>query len=1075
MVNEKPLERDDKNGGKNQIENKELNQQQVEAGSAAEKLLQASQASFTSVKSGESTSEGNRFNRDYKLIASEKTVNAKVEGYEAAPDSLAARYTYAAAHGLARTPEGILNAISHDLHNPDQLGAKLGVAAGIGVVMKTVLPKAGVAKAIVGTVMVGALIKDAAKPLWEAKEQAEKAEDMVALDKAATTFSAGVGHFAWDTAIGGVVGLKAEKLTGRVLESRMGTANYAAFERAKVDFYSGDKSVIGKTLNSITAPIDNWTKSVADRFKPKQAEFVPSPEGIAKFSEAQAKHAADYKSIDTYLNGVRSADGKPHGFKETMDLIEMGKDPRQLSADDAKSLLAAGTTIAKAAPEGTAAAEAAPLAGQTRSIMGPRDQGHNHQESFEGGGKTPKEGGTAKDGTASEGKPAEVPGAPKETGESGSKDAGDHAKVPSDAGKPADAPTPPAAGDDVIKIPATAPAANTYVTAAEKELNVHTLTQMAEMNRKDMARWNDEKVLVADALDQMVGPMHAATTPSYKPLDPGYQVIRDAMQHWAGQVKGQKDLEHIYPLFSRAWMAANQHIGMGLNETNAFTHEFNLFGREIHSSLVANMKKAGIDPDVVLKSKNPPLFSISADGGAGPHTMRQIDGVWPLDHVLYPRNMVGTRSTTSSGIYGHEIGHDQYGGILKFDESIRESVIKDAVKNGLVALEKKLYGTETGRIANEKVVVPGHGEMTKADLYEHIFKAQADENTADIWGAAWTGHNGGGALGILLQSLRKGGQLETRNVYGKEFHDPIENPLGFEVHAFDALRPKIVAETMRFRANGDKRVLENADALDRYAQEASRPGDYVFGNIDSPNDRIIIPRQELEAVVPQLIKEQMTRPLPALQGKTFADVLPDLPSHMAKMDSLATLIADAVVKGKKPTEIPFDVNQYTINQVFGAGMPASLKLVAGGMDATKANAEVNRMSDFLRSQFHSNDPHVTPLKPGTFQAFSFKSPSSFAQSAVHSGRILGDNTKTMVGRMAEAAPQFRDNVAMSSSFLAAGAGSEKTGEYMRQLKKDSFAQARATSNWLKAKDTTALDLMRAQQANQALLGQDKLQ
>lgn len=1065
MVNEKPLEHEEKNGGK-------TGGVELEADSAAEKLFRATQANIASLKSVENAGgqtagqDNNRFNRDYKLIASEKTANSKVEGYQAAPDSLAARYAYAAGHGLARTPEGILNAISHDIQNPDELGVKLGVAAGIGVVMKTVLPKAGVAKAIVGTVMVGALIKDAAKPLWEAKEQAEKAEDMVALDKAATTFSAGVGHFAWDTAIGGVVGLKAEKLTGRVLESRMGTANYGAFERAKVDFYSGDKSVVGKTLNAITAPIDNWTKSVADKFKPKQPEFVPSPEGIAKFSEAQAKHAADYKSIDTYLNGVRSADGKPHGFKETMDLIEMGKDPRKLSADDARSLLAVGTDAAKAAPEATAGpkpaavdatGEAAAMAGQRRSIMGPKD----HPENFEGGAN--------KDGTP-EVKPGEVPGSPKETG-----NPGDHAKVPGDAGKPADAPTPPATGDDVIKIPATAPAANTYVTAAEKELNVHTLTQMAEMNRKDMARWNDEKVLVADALDQMVGPMQAATTPSYKPLDPGYQVVRDAMVHWSGQVKGQKDLEHIYPLFSRAWMAANQHIGMGLNETNAFTHEFNLFGREIHSSLVANMKKAGIDPDVVLRSKNPPLFSISADGGAGPHTMRQIDGVWPLDHVLYPRNMVGTRSTTSSGIYGHEIGHDQYGGILKFDESIRESVIKDAVKNGLMALEKKLYGTETGRIANEKVTVPGHGEMTKADLYEHIFKAQADENTADIWGAAWTGHNGGGALGILLQSLRKGGQLETRNVYGKEFHDPVENPLGFEVHAFDALRPKIVAETMRFRANGDKRVLENADALDRYAQEASRPGDYVFGNIDTPTDRIVIPRQELEAVIPQLIKEQMTRPLPALQGKAFADVLPDLPSHMAKMDTLATLIADAVVKGKKPGEIPFDVNQYTINQVFGAGMPASLKLVAGGMDATKANAEVNRMSDYLRSQFHSNDPHVTPLKPGTFQAFSFKSPSSFAQSTVQSGRILGENTKTMVGRMAEAAPQFRDNVAMVAPFLAAGVGSEKTGEYIRQLKKDSFAQARATSDWLRAKDTTAMDLMRAQQANQAMLAQEKPQ
>ncbi|HNB17157.1 MAG TPA: hypothetical protein PLC15_17370 [Candidatus Obscuribacter sp.] len=942
-------------------------------------------------------------------------------GPKAAPTSSSERMTYVLGRGLARAPEGVINAVVHDIHNPAHAAAKLGIAASIGVVMKAALPKTGVGKAIVGTVMLGAMARDLVRPFAESISTAGTATDMDTLDKAATNLGNGLGMFAWDTAAGGVVGLKAEKMTGRFLESRLGTARYAAFENAKVDFFSSDEYLVGRTLNRIAKPVDTWTAKTADRLAPKEQEIKVTPEAIHRMADAHAKHAANYKSVEMYLNGVAGVDGKAHGYSQTLDLMELGLDPRKVSSDDAARLLASRTGKGS----------------EARNIIG------NNKDHFKG-----------EDGD-------HVPGSKPEPG--------DAAKVP-DAVKPGDVPV-------VVE---AAPAVGKYVTKAEQELNVNTVSKLAEMNKQDMAGWTDEAVMVQDALGQMIGPMHAATTPSYKPLDPGYIAVRNAMVQIGNQVKGQADLQHVYPLFNRAWMAANQHIGMGLSEVNGWTHEFNLFGREIHSSLMANMKRHGIDTDTVLRSKNPPLFSISADGGAGPHTMRQIDGVWPLDHVLYPRNMVGTRSVTASGIYGHEIGHDQYGGILKFDESIREQVIKDAVKNGLLALEKKLYGTETGKIAAEKVAVPGHGEMTKADLYENIFKAQADENTADIWGAAWTGHNGGGALGILLQSLRSGGKLETRNVYGKEFVDAVENPLGFEVHAFDALRPKIVAETMRARANGDKRVLDHADALERYGHEASRPGDYVFANIDAPTDRIVIPRQELEAVVPELIKAQMNTPLPALQGKTFGDVLPDLPSHMAKMDTLAELMADAVLKGKKPSEIPFDTNQYTINQVFGAGMPAALKLVAGGMDAVKANAEVNRMSDFLRSQFHANDPHISPLRPTSLQAIRLNSPRSF----VEGGRILGSEAKHAASRILRANPAIRDYIGQRAPIFGGAEAAitaerlmgdndktKETATVMDMTPKPPFVPMQATgkTDWLSGKDSTLRNILFMQKASRDMI------
>lgn len=1035
MVEKRPLE-EGQDAGKNPNIAKDsegetkartaAEQAALESKQAAQKLSDAALTEPSLTSKGPNLKAGYQFQLLNGNAYDFETMNvAAVKGGSAsAPESSMDRRTYVLSRGLARAPEGVINAVVHDATHLDQFAAKMGVAASIGVVMKTILPKTGVGKAVVGTVMLGAMARDVVRPFYESMGEAGQAKTMEQLDKSASKLGDGVGMFAWDTVSGGVVGLKAERMTGRFLEARMGTARYAAFENKKVDIFSSDEYLIGRTLNSIARPVDAWAAKTADRLTPKEQEIKVTPESIKKMSEAHAQHAADFKSVDMYLFGVTGKDGKHHGYSRMHDLLEMGVDPRNVSTEEAARLLARNGVRT-----------------ETRGIVG--------KDNFKG-------------------EEPQVPGS--NSGKDAGKDHGADTSKGGDAAKiPPEVPAKP--GD---QIPATAPvaAAGKYVTNAEKELNVDTVSKLAEMNKKDMDSWTEEAVMVQDALGQMIGPMHAATSPSYKPLDPGYMTIRNAMVQIGNQVQSQADLKHVYPLFNRAWMAANQHIGIGLSEVNGYSHEFNLFGREIHSSLVKNMKANGIDPDTVLRSKNPPLFSISADGGAGPHTMRQIDGVWPLDHVLYPRNMVGTRSVTASGIYGHEIGHDQYGGILKFDESIREQVIKDAVKNGLMALEKKLYGTETGKLAGEKITVPGHGEMTKADLYEHIFKAQADENTADIWGAAWTGHNGGGALGILLQSLRTGGKLETRNVYGKEFVDPVENPLGFEVHAFDALRPKIVAETMRARANGDKRVLEHADALERYGVEASRPGDYVFANIDTPAERIVIPRQELEAVVPELIKAQMNTPLPALQGKTFGDVLPDLPSHVAKMDTLAELMADAVLKGKRPQEIPFDTSQYTINQVFGAGMPAALKLVAGGMDATKANAEVNRMSDFLRSQFHANDPHISPLRPTSLQAIKLNSPRSFVDGT----RILGTETKNAVSKALRANPAIRDYVAERAAAYSGAYGALYADKVMRENSKEAdrpIISALPTNGkdleWLQNKDRTMQNILFMQKAGQEIV------
>ena len=97
-----------------------------------------------------------------------------------ARDSKVARYGMASVEGLAYAVPGVLKAVAKDVSNPLELAAKLGVAASIGVVMKTVLPRAGVGKAIVGTVMAGYMIKDALHPIMNAMDHLETSSNDMA-------------------------------------------------------------------------------------------------------------------------------------------------------------------------------------------------------------------------------------------------------------------------------------------------------------------------------------------------------------------------------------------------------------------------------------------------------------------------------------------------------------------------------------------------------------------------------------------------------------------------------------------------------------------------------------------------------------------------------------------------------------------------------------------------------------------------------------------------------------------------------------------------------------------------------
>ncbi len=508
---------------------------------------------------------------------------------------------------------------------------------------------------------------------------------------------------------------------------------------------------------------------------------------------------------------------------------------------------------------------------------------------------------------------------------------------------------------DNTPVPGSTPELAARIAA---EVNPKNIELLAKMAKDEMNKLTDEQQQVIDLVEGSVGPVHAALNPNHKALDPGYREWLTQMVGLANEVGGDtQKLQQVAPLFFRGRDAAIGQMSADLGPTGANVHSMNLFSLELYTGSKTRMNQKNIPADEVLSAKNPPLNLVARDNGAGPHTIPEIQGVWDVDLVQWPRNMQNLRMLRA-GINGHENNHNQYGGIMRFPDSIREQVIEGTVRKAL--------GDKSG----EMVDVPGHGKMSKLDLVIGILKAQANENTADIGGAAYTGPNGGTTLGVLLQALRQDGKLETRNVFGKEMASA-ENPMGIEVHSIDTFRPKLIAEVLRQRGEGDPLIMEYAKQLDAYAEVGSRgEKDYVWASIDNPGQKITISRAELDAVIPHLVSAQLNTPLDALKGKTFADILPHLPTEMKKMDQLSSLMVDVIVNKKPLESISFNTQDYTMIQLQNSAMPTALRLMDKGMTAEQVNAEVNRVSDYLELQFHTKgDPHIAPInaKPSISQ------------------------------------------------------------------------------------------------------------
>ena len=482
------------------------------------------------------------------------------------------------------------------------------------------------------------------------------------------------------------------------------------------------------------------------------------------------------------------------------------------------------------------------------------------------------------------------------------------------------------------------------------EYDPSNLAKLAQHAQRVQKAWGDEAVQIADVKDSFQSPVISISdaTRNGALLGPEYNHSMGQLVALAQQIQNSQHLQEAGPVLDLHARAALQH-----QMKVPGVMDLNMFAEELHGVFLRGLRKAGVS-DAVLSGKVPSRVTISNDGGSGNFTIPNIDGVIERPVTVFPRNQTGLLGVFA-GINRHEqLGHDHvYGDLARFPQELRETLIGNAVKNAM----------EHAKIDDVDLAVPGLGTIKKSEFFKKLLIAEANENTADIVGTATGGADTALSLGILLQSLRKGGQLETRNVMGSQFAD------FFEPHGIDRWRIKQAAEVIRQLSNGDEAGLNIANALDSYAHQASRAGDsYIWASTDHPGQSVSIPMSEWDGVIQHIVKAQLDTPLEALESKAFRAILPDLPPIMKKIDALGTYMADSVKAGSDKLTIPFDKAEFTIGQVFSAGLVAWMRATAQGEDPARALGLINKISDGLRSQYRDGNPHAVTVAPSTLDA-----------------------------------------------------------------------------------------------------------
>lgn len=906
-----------------------------------------------------------------------------------------ARLAMVTLNGVRYLPEGFAHAVEYNIDNPGQFAVKMGIAAGLGIAMRVALPKAGAAKAVVGTLMGGMFLKDAAMPIVQGWADVWNDNSLANLDMASKKVGYGLGHFAFDSAATLPIGIAADKLAGLPLTRTSWGRN---FELSKERFWTSDESRVGRFFNWSTRTADATTNALAQRLQGKVPETpLTIDQKIALIAEAQRSHMTEaqvQKAGGTVDDAFRAQLETQRRYRQDMpDQIEGLMSASPITEQARFSLTNKGI-------ETKTAVEIAALNAEQRAVAGSGNNGNgNSPFRFVDDGTTP-----AGNGGTGTGRGPEAGG--KGTG------AGDTPTLP----KPTDSPVVP------IENPVGAGGGTTG--GPKGPYDARDVGTMAATIRERAAKVTEQDMAIADLREGWQSSLRATTLeppgpPTLPLLDRGHMPNNKALIELADQILTPDQVKEAGFLMEH-FRVANQQLVLA-GEKLPEIIDLNNYSRSVHNKLMELLVKNGVKPDEVLRGTNSPMFLIFDSRAAGPYTIPAIKGVTDTPVVVLPREYQSMLGVHVSGVYPHELGHDLiYGDLLRFPEALRTRVLtENVVKNGM---------KEAG-IADVPINVPGHGNINKSELFVRLLQAQANENTADWFGTA-IDPNTGLSLAVLLGSLRKPapgapkgapGALETRSMYGSEFADPT-NPLGIEVHGIDRWRIKSTAQVLREMSGGDKKIMDYAAAMDKLADQMSRPGDtYAWANMDKPGEFFAIPQKEWDAIIPSIVKAQLDTPLDALNGRTLRQVFPDMRQTFPRVDALAEGMAAAALEGRPTLATGFDKGNHRIEDVFSAGLSAWAKAMERNPEPGKPGhvppdqliTNINAISESLRAQYRLDPPMPIPgvREPGQIDfRTAFKKPSWFVSQ--------------YLGKAVEQQPRIRQAFDNYQPFLtrAVGAG-----------------------------------------------------
>jgi hypothetical protein len=880
---------------------------------------------------------------------------------------------------------GLRKAAHEEWSNRGELVDKAFSGAVMGSAARLLLPKEGVAKAIAATAMVGYFVVDAAKPLVQGWKDAWSARNENELNSASSQLATNLGKFAIDTSIGVATGIGGAKGTGALLESKSlfvselpGVAKLRRFDAWKEDQLTSTKKPVGRFLQDKADKIDGFFDRVRDdwnpfRAAPKPFENLTAEAKMSRIVDTSQKLFDRVEAEKFFEEGPKSKEGlgglkfhqvyndAPDGmnYSDYIDqLIAAGKDGQ-------------GPTLAR------------------NNIMKVDIHEDASKRPFpDSPGQSP--GPVSVD--AGPAVPDSVPGV----------------ELSSLLGKEKEA----------ISHRDAAPTRSPSASDPKLDLDPAVISKVAEVAKASQAQWSKEKVMFAEYRDSVQGPSIGVSDQARNGsmLRPEYDHSSQQITDLASQIDSPEAAK-------KAGMLLNLHTRAALQilARRPDAIDFNNFADELHGFFLEGMRRAGVS-ESIMSGKVPPLTAVTDDNGSGYFTVPHIDHVLERAVTVVPTAMTFLRAVLTGVLRHEDLGHiETYPQLARFPDNIRDDLIGSAVDNAMKAKKvdegtvvvkrisaslSRLWTSDqvfTGivdmdslnfvrsRIADTTIhaamvenQIPdtqikfGKKTVLKSEFFKKSLLDESGENSADFMGTASGGVDTPLTLGVLLQSLRKGGFLETRNVYGEQFG-------GVEPHGIDRWRIKFCAEVMRQIEPQDTIVNEYADALDLYAQKASRPGEtnYIWASVDNAGETINIPMHEWDAVIPHIVKAQLDTPLEALKTekfvqaqlknpelkpgegdlKTLRDIIWGHSTTVRNIDTLANRMVDAVHQGKMELTTSFDNKEYTIGQVFSAGLVAWLRATRRGEDPTAALAQIDAISDKLRATYRENNPHLTVLTP----------------------------------------------------------------------------------------------------------------